>query len=253
VARDPVGIPIYRQLSLQLQKRIDAREWAPGEQLPTEPVLAVEFGVNRLTVRQAIDELVRAGAVVVRHGKGTFVAREVLRNEIEVDPQTQKSDYGSVIQATMHAVGGPLIERVAGFEDDHDPSAAGYLHTSPESLARLVTVAWVESEPVLFNEYWVDGARFPNLPDHWETGMTMIEVLREAFGVTLFYDWRGFSATAAGLMQAELLRVPVGHPLLLRDGVSVDEAGRPVYYVRRHIPGERAKFVLRYRPGTFEA
>lgn len=248
MARGPAGAPVYRQLSLLLQKRIDAGEWTPGEQLPTESVLAAEFGVNRLTVRQALDELVRAGAVVVRHGKGTFVAREVLRAEIEVDPQTQKSDAGSVVRATMHAVGGPLVERVAAFEDDHDRSAAGYLQTAPESLVRLVTVAGVESEPVFFNEYWIDGSRFPALPDHWGTGMTMIEVLREAFGVTLFYDWRGFSATAAGAMQAELLRVPVGHPLLLRDGVSVDEAGLPVYYVRRHIPGERAKFVLRYRP-----
>jgi GntR family transcriptional regulator len=85
----------------------------------------------------------------------------------------------------------------------------------------------------------------------WSDGLPLPALLRRDYGIELAYDWRGFSAAAAGLADAEYLRVTTGHPLLVRDGVSVDGAGVPVYYLRRRYPGERVKFILRYRdPGT---
>jgi DNA-binding transcriptional regulator YhcF (GntR family) len=83
------GVPAYRQIALDLQRRIDAGEWGAGGQLPTEPQLTAEFGVNRLTVRQAIADLERAGRVIVRHGKGVFVAPPFTQAEIAVDAASQ--------------------------------------------------------------------------------------------------------------------------------------------------------------------
>jgi GntR family transcriptional regulator len=47
---------------------------SPGDQLPSEPALAAEFGVSRATVRAAIGSLVSRGLIVQRHGVGNFVA-----------------------------------------------------------------------------------------------------------------------------------------------------------------------------------
>ena len=69
-----------RQPSLAVQtedilaSRLIDGELAPGDQLPSEPVLAEEFGVSRATVRAAIGSLVRRGLIVQRHGVGNFVA-----------------------------------------------------------------------------------------------------------------------------------------------------------------------------------
>ena len=47
---------------------------AVGDAIPSERQLSADFGVSRLTVRAALDDLVREGYLVRRHGSGTFVS-----------------------------------------------------------------------------------------------------------------------------------------------------------------------------------
>ena len=73
--RRPVRQPsLAAQTEEILASRLIASEFAPGDQLPSEPALAAEFGVSRATVRAAITGLVRRGLIVQRHGVGNFVA-----------------------------------------------------------------------------------------------------------------------------------------------------------------------------------
>ena len=59
----------------ELRKVILAGEVAPGDRLPPERALAEQFGVNRVTVRSALDRLSGAGLVRVRQGSG-YVVRD---------------------------------------------------------------------------------------------------------------------------------------------------------------------------------
>lgn len=65
--------PPYRQIAAQLRRHISAGTLAPGEKLPSESELIEHFGVARMTVRQAIQELRGEGLVIAEHGKGVFV------------------------------------------------------------------------------------------------------------------------------------------------------------------------------------
>lgn len=66
-------IPLPTRLSEDLRGRLRAREFPPGGQLPSEAELGREYGVSRVTVRQALKALESQGLVVTRHGRGTFV------------------------------------------------------------------------------------------------------------------------------------------------------------------------------------
>lgn len=66
------GGSVFRQIARSLEADIKAR-YRPGDALPAEPVLAERFGVNRHTVRRAVDVLIEAGLLERRHGRGTFV------------------------------------------------------------------------------------------------------------------------------------------------------------------------------------
>lgn len=240
-------MPAYRRIALALQQRIDEGEWGAGGQLPTEPQLAAEFGVNRLTVRQAIADLERAGSVVVRHGKGVFVAPPFTRAEIAVDAATQKVDTGSVHTA-LGELAGTVYERVVGAAEDGTGEASTHLLLAATDIQRVDTVIGRPGgAAVVLTSYWLGKHRFGDLAGRWAGDVTLPVLLRAAYGIELSYDWRGFSAAAAGLTDAEHLQVAVGHPLLVRDGVSVDQHGVPVYYLRRRFPGESVKFVLRFR------
>ncbi|MBU2937738.1 MULTISPECIES: phosphonate metabolism transcriptional regulator PhnF [Pacificibacter] len=56
-----------------IEMAITSGQYPPGEKLPTEPELAIQFGVGRHSVRRAIAELAKAGKVSVEQGRGTFV------------------------------------------------------------------------------------------------------------------------------------------------------------------------------------
>lgn len=67
--------PLHRQVSDSLLQAIANGRFAPGEALPGEHALCARFGVSRITVRKALEELARRGAVVRRQGAGTFVGQ----------------------------------------------------------------------------------------------------------------------------------------------------------------------------------
>ncbi|HET6500794.1 MAG TPA: GntR family transcriptional regulator [Amycolatopsis sp.] len=120
-SRGRAGEPRYGAIANQLQDRINSGEWLPGARMPTESALAAEFGVNRLTVGQALARLRRIGVVDVRQGSGTFVADPPPVLEIAVDPATQVIDEGSV-HASIKRVSHNVVESVLGQEPDR-PSA----------------------------------------------------------------------------------------------------------------------------------
>ena len=70
--RSPV--PMYYQIMRQLLEKIQGGEFAVDTTLPPERELAQTYKVSRMTVRQAIIELVNEGILVRRKGIGTFVA-----------------------------------------------------------------------------------------------------------------------------------------------------------------------------------
>jgi DNA-binding transcriptional regulator YhcF (GntR family) len=68
------GEKVYLQIARIIRDRIISGELPVGAQIPSGSQMRKEWGVNRLTGAQAVDELRRSGLVVTRPGVGTFVA-----------------------------------------------------------------------------------------------------------------------------------------------------------------------------------
>lgn len=66
-------LPLHLTISEKLREQIVGGEFLPGEQLPSEHQLMVQYDVSRITVRRAISNLVSQGLVVAQRGKGVFV------------------------------------------------------------------------------------------------------------------------------------------------------------------------------------
>ena len=73
--------PLYLKLQQALEGAIDSGRLKSGDALPPERDLAEYASISRVTVRKAVDELVRKGILVRRHGSGTFVAKPVEKVE----------------------------------------------------------------------------------------------------------------------------------------------------------------------------
>ena len=66
-------IRLSDQIAEQLRAGIAAKQYLPGEKLPVEADLAAQFGVSRITIREAMRKLDIMGIVEIRQGAGTFV------------------------------------------------------------------------------------------------------------------------------------------------------------------------------------
>lgn len=73
-------LPLYIQLKEHLMEKIVSGEYPLGAQLPTEKELTDSLGLGRATVRAAFSELERSGAIVKRHGVGSFVSYSAKKN-----------------------------------------------------------------------------------------------------------------------------------------------------------------------------
>ncbi|WP_119696746.1 GntR family transcriptional regulator [Microbacterium halotolerans] len=247
----------YRRIALILWDEIRAGGYTAGERLPAEHELSSRFEVNRLTVRQAIAELQKLGIVQIRRGSGTFVAeppslveivstvpaRAQRRDSVHAALLGSEEDNGSSEAASVR-----VTERIDSRAADDSPTgrlAAGHLGMTVEELVRIDSVMFRSGQPWIVNSYWMP-TRLGERAASVREGETVVTTLRAAGDIALVYLWRAFSATAADFDEADLLGADVGSPLLVRDGVTADADGKPVFYVRRRMRGEHAKFVLRY-------
>ena len=123
--------PPYRQIAGLLREQIKLGRLTPGEQLPSESELIQHFGVARMTVRQAIQELRGEGLVVAEHGKGVFVrsAPPVRRLASDRFARRHRERGKSAFLAETEAAGqAPAVDQVRVTNETMTPELAQRLH-----------------------------------------------------------------------------------------------------------------------------
>ena len=76
-------IPLYYQLENVLREKITSGTFTGGERLPTEIELIEQYGVSRITVRQALSALAEEGLIDRKQGRGTFVIEASDQSDVE--------------------------------------------------------------------------------------------------------------------------------------------------------------------------
>ena len=70
------AIPLYQQIENDIKDKIISGEYQAGQMLPSESKFCEMYQVSRVTVRNAISDLVEQGILIRKHGKGTFVENQ---------------------------------------------------------------------------------------------------------------------------------------------------------------------------------
>lgn len=81
ILRRDSHISLYKQLADRLIEQIESGAYAPFDKLPTETEMMRTYNVSRITVRQAIDALIRRKLAVRKQGKGTFVIGKLVTHD----------------------------------------------------------------------------------------------------------------------------------------------------------------------------
>ena len=207
------AVPLYQQVMDDLKGEIARGVYASGSRIPSEIELAKSYGVGRVTVRRAIEELSRAGYLNRQQGRGTFVCAPKLKRKIHQKGDVQSFTEGCA--ANDMVAGARLVSRtvVAATRED-----AAFFGVEPGSeLIVVERVRTADGIPVMLeNNAFVlaDHPYLQTLADKDLADNSIFALVAEHSGrAPLKSDPCTVEIALADAQAAPLLEVPVGEPL----------------------------------------
>jgi len=201
----------WQSVQDEVLRRINAREWKPGDLIPNEAELAIEFGCARATVNRALREIAETGILDRRRKAGTRVALNpatkatlnipIIRQEIE--DKGQKYNY-SLLTRSIHTP---------------PPNVSTSMQTPVSSkLLHLSALHTADDRPFAFEDRWINLLAVPNAQDTSFETVSANEWLLMNIPYT-----RGeisFSATTANKQEASMLDCSVDSALFRTDRLT---------------------------------
>lgn len=239
---DPrAGLPLYHQLANLLRRRIVSGELAVGAALPSETQLVTDYGVSRVTARQAVGLLVDEGLVVRGSGRGT----RVLPAAIALAGQHFSGSLSELINETKRTkVKDVRIER--GIDAPPVVRAALNLVDDDSRFVRVSRTRYLDDEVFA---YTVDHlpADLGHLVTKRALAQDSLMALLAKSGVDLASARQAIRADVANAENAPLLDLRAGDPILAVTRVVYDSQREPVYHVQTFYRGDRYTYTVELR------
>ena len=236
INRYETSIPLYVQIAESLLDRIESGELKPGDRLPPERDLSKMLGVNRMTVRRALQVLELQGLLIRRQGDGTYVAAPKIERQA-----------GHLVPFTMgmRRRGYTPGARVITFERRPvEASVARELRlpvSAPVYYVRRLRL--INREPVMLERFTLPVRRVPGLERYDLANRSVYEVFETEYGISVTRARQSLEPVVASEYEAELLEVKPGAPLMLEQRLSFDQDDQPLEYGNDLYRGDRFRFV----------
>jgi GntR family transcriptional regulator len=232
------GLPVHKQLTRVLESRIRNALYLPGELIPSESKLCEEFGVSRITVRQALSDLVVRGLLVRHQGRGTAVS-----------PNFQASG--------PPASTGTLEDILVLFAATEVSSSERRSLKAPREVALQLKLppstpvtAIIRRRTLKGGAYSISRTYLTNeladrITDEALEQSTFIETLERELGANLSGAHEVLWSTVADATLARQLDIDLGAAVLALSLTYYAANGQPIAYTRTSIRGDRYKHHVR--------
>jgi len=237
VARNEGSLPLYRQIRDVLVNEIQGL-YKAGESLPAENELALRFGVNRHTLRRAIDELVSDGLVERRHGKGVFVLEPTINYSIgsttrftETLQSQGRSTTSRVLRKQVIPARGTIASRLQIIDGDE--------------VIFIETLRTVESKPFCIISHFIPLKLFPDVLESYNDG-SLHKFLKVHHGIDLKREQSLVSAILPEVADASLLNMPRQATVLRVKSLNLDiMSSKPVEYAVTRFRGDATQLSIK--------
>lgn len=235
---------LWGEIADTIVRQIDTGALSPGERLPSDADLAVQFNVNRHTVRRAIAHLADEGLIRSERGRGSFVVESALsyrlgaRTKFEENLLDQSKTPSRQLLGAVEIVAPELVGQALGLANH-------------ERVLMATMIGEADGVPIHIFKAYFPLRRFPDakkvlerLEASFPAGMTLVELL-EALGVR---DFRRLTARVRARVpttsEANQLKMPRSGAVLELEVLNVDGSGEPVFFGSTCMCGSRIEFLL---------
>ena len=232
--------PKYFLLKRSLLEKLDNDDLAPGDLLPSERELMDQYGVSRITVRKAIDELEKDGCLYKVQGKGTFVKGGQRRQDlIAITSCTE-----DVIRQGMTPSRKVLVNDIIV----PDKKRRRHLHLFENDMVfRLARIYYADGVPLNHTTAYLPHKYLPGIELYDFSRDSLYNVLKDKYGVKITRAERTMEAVIADDEICRYLQVGAAIPLLFFQCVTygiVQDKEVPIETFKCHYRSDRFKFCI---------
>lgn len=236
----PSTLPAHTRIERWLMGVIERRDLVPGDKLPVEERFAASLGVSRMTLRQALASLEKAGTVVRKRGRGvggTFVSEA----RIECD-LTGLAGFTEQMQRADVRAGARLVSAATVAADR---AASGALSLRPgAAVHEVVRVRTANRRPLALERAYFPAEVFPDLLEQGLTG-SIYRLISRRYGQTPQVASESLEPVLPTEEEARLLRVEATTPLMLIERTAYSGSGLALEYARDLFRSDRVRISFR--------
>lgn len=230
--------PKYIQLREILRSRIEEGVYLPGTAIPSESELVDEFGIHRLTVRNAINSLTLEGQLKPVQGKGVFVVGKKIRHELD-----SMSGFRQKIREQGGTSSVKMLNKVVR------PAGAKFarlLEIQPEDEIFFVRRLYsINGEPYSIEDVYIPKALLPDL-EFMDLEVFSLFDIMEFHGHTYDHGWQTLTAYWLDAKDARWLKIDPGTPVLMFECVTRNKSGKVIEYNQSFTRSEKAAFSVNF-------
>lgn len=231
----PSPVPFYAQVRDTLRKQILEGSLEPHQKMPSENQMIEMFGVSRITIRQALNDLENEGLIFRVHGKGTFVSKPRAFQDL-----TQLQSFGEA----MHPHGYETYSKVISIKEVKGAPAVLERLGLPKkgAVTEIKRVRYLNREPM--------SVETSSLPVEIGRKLVKSDLSTQDIFLVLENDLRILLGTAelvigahlSDEVQSRLLGLEVESPLLHIERLTCSVTGNPVIFEHLYHRGDSFRY-----------
>lgn len=230
--------PIYLQLREVIRNKIEEGEYLPGMAIPSENDLADTYGINRMTVRNAIDALVNEGILKRVHGKGVYVVGNKVERDLETlggftqtmrEKKTQP--HTKVLTKTLRKAG-DKYSLVFGINPDDD-------------IYYIKRICSADGEPISLEEILIPKYVVPKL-EGIDLAVFSIYEVYDFYNIKVTRACQTLDLTQLEPKDARMLGIDVNLSVMLFECTSYDDKDRVIEFTRTYTRGDKCNFNVHF-------
>ncbi len=239
------NIPLVYQLGEAIRDKIVRREYIPGEPIPTEDRLQKFYGVSRTTVRLALAKLVNEGYIRRQQGKGTYVNPRGLVAKCK--SKAFSRDIFGVKSTTQIILSAEMKARTEvlhfGRELPSEDVAEKLGINEKDPVLHFERVRYADDKPLVLERSWIPAAQCPDLKREDIKGSLYL-VLFKKYHHHIAAAHQSLRAILASKLDADILGLQIGEPVMLVHGVTYLDDGRAIEAQESHFRAESIEFII---------
>lgn len=228
-------VPLYYQISEAMFDIIRKGRMEASTKIPPEDQLAQEFGVSKMTMRQALGKLVNDGVLVRRKGSGTFISEKKIEREatrlVSFYEDTKKKGLkpsSRVIERKVIKAETKLMEKLGLVEG--------------EPVIKIVRVRLANEIPLAVNYGYIPEKFCPELLEEDLSQVSLSATVEEKYQLRTEYAVQSVQAVKATAYEASLLHIIEGDPILSMARTMFDASQRPLGHYVNFFRGDKYAF-----------